>query len=74
MFDNINNSSETLEIKQRNKLSRENAQLHMLSENLARTLRKWLSDPNMKYFWTQTDKEALDAYDRFKEDVIWKNN
>jgi hypothetical protein len=73
MFDDTNSFSEAAEIKQRNKLSRENAQLHMLSENLARTLRKWLNDPNMKYFWTAADKEALDAYDSFKEDVIWKN-
>lgn len=73
MSDDVDNYFSPEEIKGRNKLSRENAQLHMLAENLARTLRKWLSDPNMKYFWTSADKEALDAYDRFKEDVIWKN-
>ena len=61
------------ELKQQNKLSRENAQLHALCENLARALKKHIDDPNMKYFWSETDKEALLAYEKFKEDVIWKN-
>jgi len=68
----LNTPIDSESIRQKNKLSRENAQLHMLAEDMARVLRRWLDDSNMKYFWTSEDKEALNAYDRFKEDVIWK--
>jgi len=74
MHTELNTSFDSESIRQKNKLSRENAQLHMLAETMARVLRKWLDDPNMKYFWTAEDKEALNAYDRFKEDVVWKQH
>lgn len=70
----INNfeSENSDDLKYKNKLSRENAQLHALCENLARVLKKYMEDPNMKYFWSAADKEALIAYEKFKDDVIWK--
>jgi hypothetical protein len=70
----INNFSTGEEKENKLKLSRENAQLHMHSEKLARILKKWLDDPNMKYFWTAEDREALSAYNTFKEHVIWNSN
>lgn len=66
-------SDDSDELKYKNKLSRENAQLHALCESLARVLKKYIDDPNMKYFWTSADHEALIAYEKFKDDVIWKN-
>lgn len=54
-------------------LSLENAQLHSLCERFARGINKLLNYPDLINFYTKEIKDTLADYDKFKEEVIWKN-
>lgn len=59
--------------KQSENLSLENAQLHSLCERFARGVNKLLNYPDLINFYTKEVKDTLSDYDKFKEEVIWKN-